>query len=153
MLARVWRKASSPKPGRTWPLWKRTTRRSAWTLATLRAKKAMNSRSGDVESEEGEDDPTPKTLPTSCGCTILPNLCHVFTSLNLCICDLWSYLFLLRFLLWLNVFIFSRLKKAAKMSEEEYEVETILEKRLRKGKVNCMLVDGVMFIIPKSTRT
>ena len=39
------------------------------------------------------------------------------------------------------------------MSDEEYEVETILEKRLRKGKVNCMLVDGVLFIIPKSTRT
>merc|ERR1711946_104827 len=32
--ARVWRRESSPRPGRTWQPWRRTTRRSAWTLET-----------------------------------------------------------------------------------------------------------------------
>ena len=39
---RAWRRGSSPRPGRTWLLWRRTTRRSAWTLWRLRARAEKN---------------------------------------------------------------------------------------------------------------
>merc|ERR1712105_174843 len=32
---KVWRRESSPRPERTWQLWKKITRRLAWTLGTL----------------------------------------------------------------------------------------------------------------------
>ena len=43
MWERVWRRASSPRPGRIWLPWRRTTRRSAWTLSRARERRRVKS--------------------------------------------------------------------------------------------------------------
>merc|ERR1712142_593950 len=42
MWVRVWRKESSPRLGKIWPLWKRIMKRLVWILVTAREMKEMS---------------------------------------------------------------------------------------------------------------
>merc|ERR1712058_202970 len=48
MWVRAWRKVSSPRLGKIWPLWKRIMKRLAWILVTVREMKEMSTRNSST---------------------------------------------------------------------------------------------------------